>query len=48
MLIDAYDQSTQQDASVHDVNLDDAEAEEEAPLRADDCRSPWPAVRVLR
>ena len=37
MVIDPYDQPTQQDGSAHDVHLTDAD-NQETPLRADDCR----------
>lgn len=39
MLIDGYDQYTQQDADVVDITPDDAEDGEEVALRADDCMS---------
>lgn len=38
MLIDAYDQTAQQDGTVHEMTLDDVSEEQEPLLRADDCR----------
>lgn len=39
MLIDGYEQYTQQDADVVDITPDDAEDGENVALRADDCRA---------
>ena len=39
MLIDAYDQYNNQDTEVIDIQPDDADEQDEAALRADDCES---------